>query len=48
MNDLLRPALYKATHGVCNLKENKESTKNWNIVGPVCESSDFLAKNVSS
>jgi len=47
MNDLLRPALYKATHGVCNLDEKKESTKNWNIVGPVCESSDFLAKNVS-
>ena len=47
MNDLLRPALYKATHGVCNLKENKEGIKNWNIVGPVCESSDFLAKDVS-
>ena len=47
MNDLLRPALYKATHGVCNLKEKKEGIKNWNIVGPVCESSDFLAKNVS-
>src|SRR6056300_931807 len=47
MNDLLRPALYKATHGVCNLDEKKENTKNWNIVGPVCESSDFLAKNVS-
>ena len=46
MNDLLRPALYKATHGVCNLKEKKEGIKNWNIVGPVCESSDFLAKNV--
>jgi diaminopimelate decarboxylase len=46
MNDLLRPALYKATHGVSNLKEKKENTRNWNIVGPVCESSDFLAKNV--
>jgi diaminopimelate decarboxylase len=47
MNDLLRPALYKATHGVSNLKDKKENARNWNIVGPVCESSDFLAKNVS-
>ena len=47
MNDLLRPALYKATHGVSNLKDKKQNTRNWNIVGPVCESSDFLAKNVS-
>ena len=46
MNDLLRPALYKASHGVLNLKDKKENAKNWDIVGPVCESSDFLAKNV--
>jgi diaminopimelate decarboxylase len=46
MNDLLRPALYKASHGVSNLKDKKENAKNWDIVGPVCESSDFLAKNV--
>ena len=46
MNDLLRPALYKASHGVSNLKYKKENAKNWDIVGPVCESSDFLAKNV--
>ncbi|MBL6818312.1 MAG: diaminopimelate decarboxylase [Proteobacteria bacterium] len=46
MNDLLRPALYKAVHTVSNLKGNKKNLKRWNVVGPVCESSDFLAKNV--
>ena len=48
MNDLLRPALYKAEHDVWNLdKNNAQETKVWNIVGPVCESSDFLARNIS-
>jgi len=46
MNDLLRPALYKAVHTVSNLKGNQKNLKRWNVVGPVCESSDFLAKNV--
>ena len=48
MNDLLRPALYKAEHDVWNLdKNNFQETKVWNIVGPICESSDFLARNIS-
>ena len=48
MNDLLRPALYKAEHDVWNLdKNNSQETKVWNIVGPICESSDFLARNIS-
>ncbi len=48
MNDLLRPALYKAEHDVWNLdKNNAQETKVWNIVGPICESSDFLARNIS-
>ena len=47
MNDLLRPSLYKAHHDVCNVKDKKDNLKIWNIVGPVCESSDFLAKNAS-
>ena len=47
MNDLLRPSLYKAHHDVCNVKDKKDNLKKWNVVGPVCESSDFLAKNVS-
>ena len=48
MNDLLRPALYKAEHDVWNLdKNNSQETQVWNIVGPICESSDFLARNIS-
>ncbi|MDA8934050.1 diaminopimelate decarboxylase [Gammaproteobacteria bacterium] len=48
MNDLLRPALYKAEHDVWNLdKNNSQETKVWNIVGPICESSDFLARDIS-
>ena len=48
MNDLLRPALYKAEHDVWNLDKNStQETQVWNIVGPICESSDFLARNIS-
>ncbi|NCW38336.1 MAG: diaminopimelate decarboxylase [Proteobacteria bacterium] len=47
MNDLLRPSLYKAHHDVCNVKDKEDNLKKWNVVGPVCESSDFLAKNAS-
>ena len=47
MNDLLRPSLYKAHHDVCNVIDKKDKLKKWNIVGPICESSDFLAKNIS-
>ena len=46
MNDLLRPALYKAVHTISNLKGDQKNLKRWNVVGPVCESSDFLGKNV--
>ena len=45
MNDLLRPALYDAKHDIWNLKQNDSDTKKWTIVGPVCESSDILAKD---
>jgi diaminopimelate decarboxylase len=46
MNDLVRPALYEAWHDVIpvQIKENNQ-TKKYDIVGPVCESSDFLAKD---
>ena len=47
MNDLLRPSLYKAHHDVCNVEDKKDNLKKWTVVGPVCESSDFLAKNAS-
>ena len=46
MNDLIRPALYQAWHDV--LPVNRADGKNakvYDIVGPVCESGDFLAKD---
>ena len=46
MNDLLRPSLYQAWHGVLPVQENRSApTKRWEIVGPVCESGDWLAKS---
>ena len=47
MNDLLRPSLYKAHHDLCNVEDKRDELKKWTVVGPVCESSDFLAKNAS-
>ena len=43
MNDLLRPALYDAHHGVLPLRESAGEATVWELVGPVCESGDFLA-----
>ncbi len=45
MNDLIRPALYQAEHTVVPVTESPAEEQNWDIVGPVCESADFLAKN---
>ena len=45
MNDLIRPALYKAKHKVVNIEKGKSFPKKWTIVGPICESSDVLAKD---
>jgi diaminopimelate decarboxylase len=43
MNDLLRPALYDAWHEVKPVRRSGEPPRLWQIVGPVCESADFLA-----
>lgn len=46
MNDLMRPSLYDAYHDIINLSQSNESDKKtYDIVGPVCETGDFLAKN---
>jgi diaminopimelate decarboxylase len=44
MNDLLRPSLYSAYHNVIPLKKNNRKKTRADIVGPICESGDFLAK----
>ncbi len=43
MNDLLRPVLYDAWHPVDPVRPRAEPARVWEIVGPVCESADFLA-----
>jgi len=45
MNDLIRPALYGAWHEVKAVKESAAGTAVYDVVGPVCESADFLAKD---
>jgi len=45
MNDLLRPALYDAWHPVEAVRPHSGETRRWQIVGPVCESADFLARD---
>ncbi|HEY8117799.1 MAG TPA: diaminopimelate decarboxylase [Methylophilaceae bacterium] len=42
MNDLMRPALYDAYHEIAAVKPNVEDAQTYEVVGPVCESGDFL------
>jgi len=42
MNDLMRPALYQAYHDIKPVQERSGSKRTYEIVGPVCESGDFL------
>ena len=42
MNDLIRPALYQAWHEIDVVQSPNTEIKEWNIVGPVCESGDFI------
>jgi diaminopimelate decarboxylase len=46
MNDLVRPSLYGAWQDIVPVqREIAESADTWDIVGPVCETGDFLGKN---
>ncbi|MFY9116659.1 MAG: diaminopimelate decarboxylase [Bacteroidales bacterium] len=40
MNDLIRPALYQARHVIYNITSTAKRKKTYDVVGPVCESSD--------
>ena len=46
MTDLIRPALYSAEHLVVPVEESDEPERVQSVVGPVCESGDFLGKEV--
>lgn len=45
MNDLIRPSLYDAYHHILPVARKKRKTIFADVVGPICESSDFLAKD---
>ena len=45
MNDLIRPALYQAWMDVTAVRPRDTATRAYDIVGPICETGDFLAKD---
>ncbi|WP_071872270.1 diaminopimelate decarboxylase [Atopomonas hussainii] len=45
MNDLIRPALYQAWMDVQPVTPREGEQRNYDLVGPICETGDFLAKN---
>lgn len=45
MNDLIRPALYDSYHEVVPVRKNGKATIPSDIVGPICESGDYFAKD---
>jgi len=52
MNDMLRPALYQSWMNITSVIEpgpndEKRQEKQWDVVGPVCETGDFLGKERS-
>jgi diaminopimelate decarboxylase len=44
MNDLIRPSLYGAWQNICEVQETDDEKQLFDIVGPVCETGDFLGK----
>lgn len=45
MNDLVRPSLYDAYHAIEPVVRDQKATTKVDVVGPICESSDFLARD---
>jgi len=45
MNDLIRPALYSAYHEILPVRRNKASSELYDVVGPICETGDFFARD---
>ena len=45
MNDLMRPALYDAWQDIVPVQQRAGVEKNYDVVGPVCESGDFLGRD---
>ncbi|MBE6310644.1 MAG: diaminopimelate decarboxylase [Bacteroidales bacterium] len=45
MTDLIRPALYQAHHKIENITSTEKDTEVYDVVGPICESSDCFGEN---
>jgi diaminopimelate decarboxylase len=45
MNDLLRPSLYDAWQDIKAVTPHEGASRHWDIVGPICETGDFLGKD---
>jgi diaminopimelate decarboxylase len=45
MNDLMRPALYDAYHQILAVHPGSAEVQHYEVVGPVCETGDFLGHN---
>ena len=45
MNDLIRPTLYEAYHGIEPVENKNAPTHNYDVVGPICESGDTFTKD---
>lgn len=47
MTELIRPALYQAYHKIENISSQSQDVANYDVVGPICESSDTFGKSIS-
>ena len=45
MNNLIRPALYNSKHMILNLSSDSSDKESYDVVGPICESSDVFREN---
>lgn len=45
MNDLPRPAMYEAYHGIVPVRATTAASQTYDVVGPVCESGDWLGRD---
>ncbi len=48
MNNLIRPSLYQAFHQIVTLTKNSRAQEKVDVVGPVCETSDYFARDRES
>jgi len=46
ITELIRPALYKSCHRILNISSDSKIEQKSDVVGPICESSDFFAKGI--